>query len=97
MSDSSIRTKPSIDEPSNMIWPSSASLELPVRHLDVLDDAENVGELQAKELHALLSARSRISLQVGHAPILGSKVPRFQGSRFQGSRGPRETFHRSRS
>ena len=24
MSDSSIRTKPSIDEPSNMIWPSSA-------------------------------------------------------------------------
>ncbi len=53
MSDSSIRTKPSIDEPSNMIWPSSASLELPVGHLDVLDDAEDVGELQAQELDVL--------------------------------------------
>ena len=49
MSDSSIRTKPSIDDPSNIIWPSRASLELPVGDLDVLDDAEDVGELQAQE------------------------------------------------
>ena len=53
MSDSSIRTKPSIDEPSNMIWPSSASLELAVGDLDVLDRPEDVGELQAHELHLL--------------------------------------------
>ena len=36
-----------------MTWPSSASRKLPVGHLDVLDDAEDVGELQAQELDAL--------------------------------------------
>ncbi len=54
-------------------------LELPVRHLDILDDAQDVGELQAQELHALtFGALQDLFAKVGHAPILGSKVPRFQ-------------------
>ena len=36
-----------------MMSPSSASVELAVRHLDVLDRAEDVGELQAQELDPL--------------------------------------------
>ena len=53
MSDSSIRTNPSIDEPSNMMPAVERLLELPVGHLDVLGRAEDVGELQAHELDLL--------------------------------------------
>ena len=53
MSDSSIRTKPSIDEPSNMMRPFERVLELAVRNLDVLDRPEDVGELQPHELDLL--------------------------------------------
>jgi hypothetical protein len=45
MSDSSIRVKPSIDEPSNMIWPSSAFSNWLRGHLDVLEHPHQVGEL----------------------------------------------------
>ena len=33
-----------------MMPPVERFLELPIRHLDVLDDAEDVGELEAHEL-----------------------------------------------
>ena len=49
MSDSSIRTKPSIDEPSNMMSPASAFSNCDDGILDVLVDAQDVGELQAHE------------------------------------------------
>src|SRR3990170_3906754 len=48
MSDSSMRTNPSIDEPSKAISPSRA-FSLPIGHFHVLVDAENVGELQPHE------------------------------------------------
>ena len=53
MSDSSIRTKPSIDEPSNMIRPSSASSNCRFGISTFLIVAEDVGELQPHELDLL--------------------------------------------
>ena len=45
--------------------------ELAVRDLDVLDDAEDVGELQAQELDALpLGAFEDVAFEVGHGRIL---------------------------
>ena len=49
MSDSSIRTKPSIDEPSNMMSPVERLLELGGRDLDVLVDPQDVGELEPEK------------------------------------------------
>ena len=54
MSDSSMRTNPSIDEPSNMMSPSSAFSNCDARDLDVLVDAEDVGELQPQEADVVL-------------------------------------------
>jgi hypothetical protein len=54
MSDSSIRVKPSIDEPSNWISPGERLLELGAGHLDVLDDPQDVRELEAQEPDAFL-------------------------------------------
>ena len=58
MSDSSIRTNPSIDEPSNMMSPSSAFSNCDAGNLDVLVHAENVGELQPEKPDVVL-ARER--------------------------------------
>jgi four helix bundle protein len=50
MSDSSMRVKPCTEEPSNIISPSRAFSNKAIRgHLDVLVQAEDVGELQAQE------------------------------------------------
>ena len=47
-------------------------LELSVRDLDVLDHAEDVGELQAEELDALaLGTLQDFFAKVGHSSILG--------------------------
>ena len=68
MSDSSMRTNPSIDEPSNMILAVERLVELPVGDLDVLDDPEDVGELQPHELDPLLfRPRQNRLLQIGHS------------------------------
>jgi hypothetical protein len=77
MSDSSIRTKPSIDEPSNMMLPSSAS-RTGGRDLDVLDDAEDVGELKAKEFDPLLlgSLQDLLLFARLRAPPLRRAAPR---------------------
>ena len=52
MSDSSMRTKPSMDEPSNMMLPSSASANCRSGTSTFLITPEDVGELQAQELDA---------------------------------------------
>ena len=64
-------------------------LELPVRHLDVLDDAEDVGELEAEELDllaldALENARFRIVLR--HAELLPLPPDVGRGPRDRGRR-----------
>ena len=74
MSDSSIRTNPSIEEPSNMISPSSALLELAPRHLDVLVDAEDVGELQPDEIHAERCVSSSMSSLLAPLRSVGKSV-----------------------
>ena len=80
MSDSSIRTNPSIEEPSNMISPSSALRELAPGHLDVLVDAHDVGELQPDEVDAepvrdleqvLLARPAQVGREVVEAGPLG--------------------------
>ena len=66
MSDSSIRTKPSIDEPSNMIRPSSASSNCRSGTSTFLMTPEDVGELKAHELDLLaLRSRENAGLRVG--------------------------------
>ena len=71
MSDSSMRVNPSIEEPSNWISPSSALANCELGHLDVLDDAEDVGERKPHEPHPLGLAVLE-QLLPGHAPSKAS-------------------------
>ena len=73
MSDSSIRTNPSIEDPSNMISPSSAFSNWLRRHLDVLVDAEDVGELQPEEVDAEALGQLEDVILAGPAQV-GRKV-----------------------
>ena len=70
MSDSSMRTKPSIDDPSNMIAVQRV-LELAVGDLDVLHRPEDVGELQRRNFTFSASARSRMRAfwAAGEGPV----------------------------
>ena len=69
MSDSSIRTNPSIDEPSNMMSPVERLLELRRGELDVLVDAEDVGELQPQEADVVLPGELEDVLRGGAGQV----------------------------
>src|SRR5882672_3099807 len=67
MSDSSMRTKPSIDDPSNMILPSSASSNCR-SGISTFLMMPDVGELQPQELH-LLALDALEDLRPGFAGV----------------------------
>jgi hypothetical protein len=71
-------------DPSNMMSPLQRLPELRARDLDVLDDAEDVGELQAQEAHLLRlrqveDVRGGGAGEVGWGRENGSAWPRLPG------------------
>ncbi len=54
MSDSSMRAKPSIDEPSKPMPFLEGAFELGRRHREALEEAQHVGEPEAHELDLLV-------------------------------------------
>ena len=68
MSDSSIRTNPSIDDPSNMMWPSSASSNCPSGTSTFLMTPRMSVNCKRMNLTRSRSARCRISLRRSATP-----------------------------
>ncbi len=76
MSDSAMRVKPAIEEPSIHCPPSIDMLEHAGGDGDALDDAHDIGELQVDEADRSPSIRARICSLVGVGPRMASRRSR---------------------